>query len=716
MSSEEKSICVICEKKYGNLIMLKHIAAHLAYYPHFCVDCEFKSYEVHCLVEHELATGHNIKQNVHNRYMEKICSMVYKDCLIATKYGLEAVFEQITGGKDRAVVTQTTPVSAIKKVVRPLAVTSDSSSDSDDDVQLLPRPKMSSAAKTPVQQNKQISAVSVEKTPVQQNKQITAVPVEKTPVQQNKQIPAVPVEKTPVQQYKQSPSVSVQKTPEVTRSKAVAKKDSSSSTDSERRSVFTEMEMAELDRQINRGYLTQRCNQCKKDVTNNYRSHKEHVLRDHLSMQTNESKEEFIARFVKFCFPMAVAVNDLQCGICGIEAKPGGRKTHINREHLFFYLECPVKSCIFNCLCESSVITHLKKDHRTTVQELVGEEKAAFEKERIAYNAKMQPYLSRCFPCTASSKGADKLEKEALAEIQRELFSQFANGNGTRGIISPRSASNVAVEPIAPQRSLEDGGRKVSFIQTEASHISQDRGSCFEKHRADTHVLGSDKNRQPRSNRSKTPQSALCPKNNDRNSGYDGTSSSSRQDRRSSHNRGHRGEISPLRTATKRNSADGLILSVESARSQHLGTEKIQSGIEDKARQSGNRDYRTGASSPKRSRCGSSNREPVVTPLNKVMSGRASIQSKHGQQINSSSPGVYNSQFIVGGHGTASTTHDFSVPPPFFFNPPSAVTYGNVPMPTGVIANEDVKFEVPQRLKSPCRGGTIEGLIKEENI
>uniref|UniRef100_A0A915E3M4 Uncharacterized protein n=1 Tax=Ditylenchus dipsaci TaxID=166011 RepID=A0A915E3M4_9BILA len=347
--------------------------------------------------------------------------MVYKDCLIATKYGLEAVFEQITGGKDRAVVIQTTPVSAIKKVVRPLAVTSDSSSDSDDD------------------QNKQISAVSVEKTPVQQNKQVSVDSVKMTPVQQ----------------IKQSPSVSVQKTPEVTRSKAVAKKDSSSSTDSERRSVFTEMEMAELDRQINRGHLTQRCNQCKKNVTNNYRSHKEHVLRDHLSMQTNESKEEFIARFVKFCFPMAVAVNDLQCGIC-----------------------VPSESCIFNCLCESSVITHLKKDHRTTVQELVGEEKAAFEKERIAYNAKMQPYLSRCFPCTASSKGADKLEKEALAEIQRELFSQFANGNVTP--CSCRSASNVAVEPIAPQRSLEDvAERFLSFRRKHpisvriADHISR---------------------------------------------------------------------------------------------------------------------------------------------------------------------------------------------------------------------------------------------------
>uniref|UniRef100_A0A915EJ53 C2H2-type domain-containing protein n=1 Tax=Ditylenchus dipsaci TaxID=166011 RepID=A0A915EJ53_9BILA len=433
---------------------------------------------------------------------------VYKDCLIATKDGYEAVFKQITGGKNQAVLTQSTPVSAVKEVVHHQIVSSDSSSNSDNDVQLLPNPTPPS------------------------------------------------VKMNPVQERKQRPSVSVQKTVPVIQSKEVAKTDSSSVSGSEHKKLVYGMEMAELHRQINRGHLTQSCNRCRRDVTNNYMCHKEHVLQYHRSMQTKESKEAFVARLIKFCFPMAVAVNDLQCGICSCEVNVEGRKTHLNRKHLLFYLECPVKSCLFNSLCENTIAIHLMNVHKVSVRELKTEEKTAFERERIAYNAKMKPYLSRCFPCSVSSKEAKKREKEVLAEIRRELFKKSAKGNGASEIIVPRSNNYAAVHP-----SIE------------------------------------------------TPQSALCPNNSNRNNGFDGASTSTRQDPRSSHSPG------------------GSTVTVKGARSQHFGSVEIQSMLDDKARQSGNRDYRAAPSSPKIPRCLTLDLQAVVTPASKLMSDWLSGQS-----------------------------------------------------------------------------------------
>uniref|UniRef100_A0A915D087 C2H2-type domain-containing protein n=1 Tax=Ditylenchus dipsaci TaxID=166011 RepID=A0A915D087_9BILA len=629
-----------------------HIAAHLAYFPHYCVDCKFKSSDVHSLVEHEFSTGHSTRQNESNRYLEKVCSNIYKDCLIATKDGYEAVFVPITGGKNQAAVTQNTPASVSKKAVPSRKDTSESDSESDDDVKLLPQPKCSISKKNAVQEKKQIS------------------------------------------------SVSFGKNAEITQNKVVAQADSSNiSSSGPSRSAEDEnfMTVAELDRQINRGHLTQKCNQCKQDITNNYKSQKEHVLRDHRSKQINEDKD---------------TVNDYQCGICGCEVKGGSRKTHINKEHLFCYLECPVKDCIYNNLCESAITTHIKNAHKISAQELKNDEKKAFVDGRSEYNAKMKLYLSRCFPCPVSSKGSDKQEKEALAEFQREMNNRPAIEDASLEIISPRHDVNTADKPTVDYTKRSEDGKRASFESADhttvhrgtlegtkhhdnpvASNLSKNRASPHENFHAKTSTFVSHTNEQPDANLSRTPQSSFSDRTKT-------GQTSSGQDQRSSYNRGFRGEISPKRTGSKRISPS--VVSMESPQSHHFVSAKVHSKFGGGQRQFGNKDHRARASPPKKVRSRSSNREPVCTPSNRYSSGWSSVQRNQRQQFSSFSSGFDNTGFFVAGQ--APTNAAYGIPQPSLSNQSSRVTYGSMPMPTNNFGT-----------KNYYQGGTYESTIKKEN-
>uniref|UniRef100_A0A915DXY9 C2H2-type domain-containing protein n=1 Tax=Ditylenchus dipsaci TaxID=166011 RepID=A0A915DXY9_9BILA len=65
-----------------------HIAAHFDYFPHLCDDCSFSCYNPQEAAEHEVIHNHYVLQNkAKNNYVDNLCMGIYKDCLLASKYG-----------------------------------------------------------------------------------------------------------------------------------------------------------------------------------------------------------------------------------------------------------------------------------------------------------------------------------------------------------------------------------------------------------------------------------------------------------------------------------------------------------------------------------------------------------------------------------------------------------------------------------------------------
>uniref|UniRef100_A0A915ECG1 C2H2-type domain-containing protein n=1 Tax=Ditylenchus dipsaci TaxID=166011 RepID=A0A915ECG1_9BILA len=80
--------CLKCENEVVKFELPDHIAAHFNYFPHLCNDCYYSCYSSQKAVEHEVMSNHSVLQNkAKNIYMHNLCLGIYKDCLLAKKYG-----------------------------------------------------------------------------------------------------------------------------------------------------------------------------------------------------------------------------------------------------------------------------------------------------------------------------------------------------------------------------------------------------------------------------------------------------------------------------------------------------------------------------------------------------------------------------------------------------------------------------------------------------
>lgn len=70
--------------------------------------------------------------------------------------------------------------------------------------------------------------------------------------------------------------------------------------------------MSIISMQINKGQPTSICADCHVEVTNDYVGHKEHVIKRHIGGHTEGDRAAFISKFIQFCFPGSLVINDLQ--------------------------------------------------------------------------------------------------------------------------------------------------------------------------------------------------------------------------------------------------------------------------------------------------------------------------------------------------------------------------------------------------------------------
>uniref|UniRef100_A0A915DQ44 Glycosyltransferase family 92 protein n=1 Tax=Ditylenchus dipsaci TaxID=166011 RepID=A0A915DQ44_9BILA len=72
---------------------LRNSTAYLEYYPHHCSECSYKCCCTQEVLDHEVTTNHEVDRNKEiNRYMDKICTRIYKDCLLGAENGYDAIF------------------------------------------------------------------------------------------------------------------------------------------------------------------------------------------------------------------------------------------------------------------------------------------------------------------------------------------------------------------------------------------------------------------------------------------------------------------------------------------------------------------------------------------------------------------------------------------------------------------------------------------------
>lgn len=76
--------------------------------------------------------------------------------------------------------------------------------------------------------------------------------------------------------------------------------------------------MSIISMQVNKGQPTHKCAQCHAEVTNDYAGHKEHVIKRHIGGYKEGDRAAFISKFIQFCFPGSIAINDFQVYSFGI--------------------------------------------------------------------------------------------------------------------------------------------------------------------------------------------------------------------------------------------------------------------------------------------------------------------------------------------------------------------------------------------------------------
>ncbi|KAI1729944.1 Zinc finger, C2H2 type family protein [Ditylenchus destructor] len=408
----ESMECVICRKKVPGVQIKSHISVHVAYSPHRCYDCNFTCSDQNDLYKHEVRTGHKLGENANgNRYLDRLVSLINRDCIVAEEHGYETIFRQSSGfvrystevipidettlNGNRANMNNRGPIQT-EAVVELSDV---EMFEEENEVEILQQPTHSRAdGEKEMRRGQRSTVVSKTKTSTTANK-AQAAPVRVASRNVQSAVLTAPAD---------SSSVTPRPNP---------RNDDT---------FMPEDEVANIARQMNRGPAVQKCNKCSQSVPNEYKSFKDHVTKYHLAECGRISdRESFLSKYIQICFPVAIALNDFMCNLCGREFKSfSGRKAHVCNEHITVFLDCPRKTegCTFSATTSEVVERHIKKDHPDGLSD---GEQTAFMQKKKSFNKMVLPIIKRCFPCPIPQ--TERIEREELAAFQRMMAADAQN-------------------------------------------------------------------------------------------------------------------------------------------------------------------------------------------------------------------------------------------------------------------------------------------------
>ncbi|KAI1717164.1 Zinc finger, C2H2 type family protein [Ditylenchus destructor] len=410
----ESMECVICRKKVPGAQIKSHISGHVAYSPHRCYDCNFTCSDQNDLYKHEVRTGHKLGENANgNRYLDRLVSLIHRDCIVSEEHGYETIFRQSSGFirySAEVITTDETPLNVNR------ANMNNQNQDpiqTDAAVQLSDVEMLEEENEVEILQQPTHSRADCEKE-MRRGQRSTLVSKTKTSTVSNK------TQAAPVGVVSRNAQNAVLTAP--ADSSSVTPRQSARNDD-----IFMPQdEVANIARQMNRGPAVQKCNKCSQSVPNEYKSFKDHVLKFHLAeCRSITDRDSFLSKYIQICFPFTIALNDFMCTLCGREFKSfSGRKSHVCNEHITVFLDCPrkIEGCTFSATTSEAVERHIKKDHPDGLSDV---EQSAFLQKKKTFNNMIIPIIKRCFPCPIPQ--TERIEREELAAFQRMMAKDAQN-------------------------------------------------------------------------------------------------------------------------------------------------------------------------------------------------------------------------------------------------------------------------------------------------